>query len=285
MKNRKYMYVLIFSAFICIENTFAYTLEDITNIYNKYGEIPTKQILTSIGNCTAEEANSLIEISRLNKSIHKKIIITEPNALQTKPLLIGRVTSVLDGYAIKIDTGHTISLIGVNIPEQNDAYSKIASIFLRNLLVGETVYIENEPNQNGYDKSFVYLYRYPDGLFVNAELIRQGYGKCYTKLPFKYMSEFQSLENTAKETPKGLWKLENNSYPPITKTNNKNNSLVNNSTSNNQTKPSNTDSSSTAAKKYETSENNYTSNRVYVNGYYRKDGTYVRGYYRRKPRR
>jgi micrococcal nuclease len=51
--------------------------------------------------------------------------------------------------------------------------------------------------------AYVYL---PNGTFLNAELIRQGYGHAYTKYPFKYMDEFKQLEREARESGKGLWK-------------------------------------------------------------------------------
>ena len=155
---------------------------------------------------------------------------------------------------------------------------------MRNLLLGETVYVEREPNSNekgGYDNSFVYLYRYSDGLFINEEIIRQGYGKCYSRLPFKYSAEFQTLENSAKKIQKGLWKLEDNSSNPVRTTN----TPQSNPNPKNQHPTSlDTNSSGTATKQNESTGNN-TSDKVYVHGYYRKNGTYVNGYYRSKPRK
>ena len=52
-----------------------------------------------------------------------------------------------------------------------------------------------------------YLYRAPDGLFVNTEIIRQGYGYAYTKYPFReeMMEQFRGLQSRAREVGKGLW--------------------------------------------------------------------------------
>ncbi len=44
-----------------------------------------------------------------------------------------------------------------------------------------------------------------DGTFLNAEIIKQGYGFAYTKFPFKYMDEFMRYEREAKEQNRGLW--------------------------------------------------------------------------------
>src|SRR5712672_2742360 len=90
----------------------------------------------------------------------------------------------------------TVRLIGVDTAETVDprkpvdAYGKEASRFLTNLLEGESVYIEYEPTGSHFDmygRTLAYLYRAPDGLFVNLEIVREGYGHAYTRFPFQYM--------------------------------------------------------------------------------------------------
>jgi endonuclease YncB( thermonuclease family) len=44
-----------------------------------------------------------------------------------------------------------------------------------------------------------------EGSFVNAEVIKQGYGFAYTKFPFKYLEEFRGHEREARESARGLW--------------------------------------------------------------------------------
>ena len=56
-----------------------------------------------------------------------------------------------------------------------------------------------------YGRTLAYLYRAPDGLFVNAEIVRQGYGHAYTRFSFKYMEQFREYERIAREAGKGLW--------------------------------------------------------------------------------
>jgi micrococcal nuclease len=73
---------------------------------------------------------------------------------------------------------------------------------------GERVYLVSDTQGDKvdrYGRTLAHVYRAPDGLFVNAEIIRQGYGHAYTKFPFKYMEEFKQLERFAKEAEKGLW--------------------------------------------------------------------------------
>ena len=115
---------------------------------------------------------------------------------------------LMDGSQVKV------RLIGVDTAETVhpskpvEAYGKEASHFLTNLLTGESVYLEYEqgsPSLDKYGLTLAYLYRVPDGLFVNLEIVRQGYGHAYTVFPFKYMELFRFYETKAREAGKGLW--------------------------------------------------------------------------------
>jgi len=129
-----------------------------------------------------------------------------------------KVSRVIDGDTVDIIVNNQvlrIRLIGVDTPETVDPrkpvqfYGKEASNFLTNLLKGEEVYLEYEdnakPEYDKYNRLLAYLYRAPDGLFVNLEIVRQGYGHAYTKYPFKYMELFRAYEKRARENGKGLW--------------------------------------------------------------------------------
>jgi len=121
-----------------------------------------------------------------------------------------QVVRVIAGDTIVIDMNNQdikVRLIGVKPAEK---YSVEMAAFTKNLLRGENIYIVDDPDQNEPDKYgyiLKYVYRAPDGLFVNAEIIRQGYGRSDTTVPFKYMAEFEQLEKFAKERSKGLWDI------------------------------------------------------------------------------
>lgn len=57
-----------------------------------------------------------------------------------------------------------------------------------------------------YGRVLAYLYRAPDGLWVNLEIIRQGYGQVYTLASFKHIELFRDYERRAREIGKGLWR-------------------------------------------------------------------------------
>ncbi len=126
-----------------------------------------------------------------------------------------KVTDIVDGDTVKISMEGKetiIRLIGVDTPETVDPrkpvqyYGKEASTFTTNLLKGEDVYVETEPGMTvDIDKRrLLYLFRSLDGLFVNLEIIRQGYGRVYDN-EFKYKKTFIEYEERAKELEKGLW--------------------------------------------------------------------------------
>ena len=127
------------------------------------------------------------------------------------------VVRVVDGDTISIRGQRDevkVRLIGVDTPETVHPskpvqhYGKEASCFTTNLLKGEQVYLRYEgekPTTDKYGRLLAYVYRVPDGLFVNAEIIRQGYGHAYVQYPFKHLEVFRQLEQFARQAGKGLW--------------------------------------------------------------------------------
>ena len=88
-----------------------------------------------------------------------------------------KVVRVIDGDTVKIDyngKATNVRLIGVDTPEivhpskPVEAYGKEASNFTKNLLQGESVYLRFDIDKTDkYGRLLAYLYRAPDGLFVN----------------------------------------------------------------------------------------------------------------------
>lgn len=120
-------------------------------------------------------------------------------------------TRGVDGDTIKLDNGETVRLIGVDTPESVhplkpvEYFAKEASDFTRSLVVGRYVTLEYDQTlRDRYGRLLAYVYL-DDGTFVNAEIIKQGYGFAYTKYPFKHIDEFRVYEREAREAKRGLW--------------------------------------------------------------------------------
>ena len=61
------------------------------------------------------------------------------------------------------------------------------------------------PGETDAIVSLAYVYLM-DGTFLNAEIIKQGYGFAYNKYPFNYIEESRGHESEARENRRGLWK-------------------------------------------------------------------------------
>lgn len=126
-----------------------------------------------------------------------------------------QVTRIIDGDTVEIRYDsklRSVVLIGVDTPETVhpqkpvEAFGKEATAFTRNLLLGESVYLRFDGDRTDkYGRLLAYLYRAPDGLFVNLEVVRQGYGKVYTVFPFKHKALFQYYGGQAQQAGRGLW--------------------------------------------------------------------------------
>ena len=128
-----------------------------------------------------------------------------------------RVVRVIDGDTIIVGRDRIepfkVRLIGVDTPEvaqptrqSLEYYGREASLFAADLLKGEHVYLACEgdpPTKDKYARILAYVYRAPDGLFVNAEIIRQGYGHAYVRYTFKYLEEFRRLDRSCQAGGKG----------------------------------------------------------------------------------
>jgi micrococcal nuclease len=118
---------------------------------------------------------------------------------------------VIDGDTIVLDGDEVVRLIGVDTPETKDPrkpvefFAQEAYEFTRELVEGKYMRLEfNQTRIDRYGRTLAYAYL-QGGAFVNAEIIKQGYGFAYTKYPFKYMDEFRAYEKAARENNLGLW--------------------------------------------------------------------------------
>jgi micrococcal nuclease len=118
---------------------------------------------------------------------------------------------VIDGDTIELDGGERVRLIGVDTPETVDPrrpvqyFGKEASAFTRRMVEGKAVRLEQDQETlDHYGRTLAYVYL-QDGTFLNAEIVRQGYGHAYTRFPFRYQQQFVELEREARENGRGLW--------------------------------------------------------------------------------
>ena len=121
------------------------------------------------------------------------------------------VERVVDGDTIIVRGAGRVRLIGVDTPESVDPrrpvefFGKEASAFTERLVEGKRVRLEYDRDRTDrYGRTLAYVHL-PDGTFVNAEIIRRGYGHAYTRFPFKHRDRFRQLEREARDARRGLW--------------------------------------------------------------------------------
>ena len=136
----------------------------------------------------------------------------EVNPAQNSARDLFQVTEVVDGDTIKVSTIGTLRLIGMDTPETRDprkpvqCFGKEASNKAKELLSGKKVYLEYDPANkiDKYGRTLAYVYR-EDGLFYNAEMIKQGFAHSYVQFPHPRLDEFNTYQQEARENNRGFW--------------------------------------------------------------------------------
>jgi micrococcal nuclease len=128
------------------------------------------------------------------------------------------VLYVIDGdtLSLSIDNADTrVRLIGLDSPEvdgpytQQECFSEEASVYMTQLVDGQSVYLEYDPSQDridAYGRLLVFVFL-EDGTNVAAEMIKKGYAREYTYrgVPYMYQEQFQKNEALARASEQGLW--------------------------------------------------------------------------------
>jgi len=121
------------------------------------------------------------------------------------------VETVLNGDTLLLENGSLIKLIGVYTPECNDPEERVrrggtaAADFTQNMVEGKKIRIEYHHRHNNTDgkaRASVYLM---DGTYLNAEIIRQGYGHADSECASDDAKAFQEYERQARDLKRGLW--------------------------------------------------------------------------------
>jgi micrococcal nuclease len=130
--------------------------------------------------------------------------------------IAARVTRVVDGDTIKVSIAgqvDTVRYIGVDTPETRrpgtpiECFGKAASAHNRRLVEGREVVLgtDAEPRDR-YGRLLAYVHRRPDGLFVNAALVRDGYATILTIPPnVRHAGRLLEAERAARRRGAGLW--------------------------------------------------------------------------------
>ncbi|MFQ6122298.1 MAG: thermonuclease family protein [Dehalococcoidales bacterium] len=124
------------------------------------------------------------------------------------PAETAKVTQVIDGDTIIIETGYRVRYIGIDTPEiypELEAYGIEAWLANRQLVEGKEIRLEQDVSEvDKYGRLLRYVY--VDDILVNAELVRQGLAEAKAYPPdTKYQDYLEELETEARLAGRGMW--------------------------------------------------------------------------------
>jgi endonuclease YncB( thermonuclease family) len=134
-----------------------------------------------------------------------------------------RVTKVIDGDTVEINTGERLRYIGIDTPETHrktalgwtnvtEPFGKEAERLNAELVLGKAVRIEEDvTKRDKYQRRLGYCFVAKDGqeVFVAEELLRRGVAYLYTFPPnVKYVDRLVRAWSEAKEKRAGLWSVD-----------------------------------------------------------------------------
>lgn len=131
--------------------------------------------------------------------------------------ILGTVSHVSDGDTLSVTIGkhtETIRLIGVDTPETVHPTKPVqcwgpeASAHTKNILpTGTKVFLARDVEaRDKYGRLLAYVYRASDNLFINKELITNGWARAYPFEPNTSLSvDFAEAAAQAQHNQLGLW--------------------------------------------------------------------------------
>ncbi|MFA5013226.1 MAG: thermonuclease family protein [Candidatus Paceibacterota bacterium] len=113
------------------------------------------------------------------------------------------VSHVIDGDTVTLNNGKDVRLIGINTPESGDECFEESKEYLKNLVLGKNIKLEKDTSEvDKYGRLLRNIY--VDGVFINSEIIKNGYAEVMTVPPdTKYVDDLKILEKEAKHAHRG----------------------------------------------------------------------------------
>ncbi len=139
------------------------------------------------------------------------------------------VTKVNDGNSVTLNNGQTIQLTGVRCPSPDDANEKIkkwgvaAKVFLEKMILNQKVWLSGQKDHENktyafvlfvsnlermsgvVDQGYMPFWGTAGKFMANRELVDNGFCSTSSPFSFKYRSQFNELEKTARLKQRGMW--------------------------------------------------------------------------------
>ena len=136
------------------------------------------------------------------------LLLTHDTAPSRETFRETLVESVVDGDTVILSTGERLRYLGLDTPEafgEPECGAEEATEFNRDLVEGRSVELLSGPEEHDrYGRLLAYVFA--DGVFVNAELVREGMARAQSFHPEERFAQvLVQLEMSARETGRGHW--------------------------------------------------------------------------------
>lgn len=124
----------------------------------------------------------------------------------------GRVSYVIDGDTVVLESGEHVRLLNINTPElgkrgmPTEPFAKAAQKFTRELLEDKQVkLVYGKRKKDKYKRLLAHVYT-QQGVWANAALVKQGLAHVYTFEDNRQQGKaLLELENAARQEKRGIW--------------------------------------------------------------------------------
>jgi len=114
------------------------------------------------------------------------------------------VARVIDGDTCVLENEERVRYLGINAPEEGDPYFEEATEANYNLVAGKVVRLEpQDPSRDTRDRLLAYVF--VSNVFVNEELVRQGYAHIQRPLRAKHRDRLLTAQKAAWQEALGIW--------------------------------------------------------------------------------
>jgi len=128
--------------------------------------------------------------------------------------ITGTVKRVFDGDSMIVRSGGRdveVRLGEIDAPEKGQPYADISRKALQGMVLGKKVRLQ-VLDEDQYGRTVARVYRLPDELWVNAELVRRGHAWVYRR--HVRDKRLYDMERDAKSREAGLWALPDSQRTP-----------------------------------------------------------------------
>lgn len=145
----------------------------------------------------------------IKKSISVAILIFIISTIPTYIFLHQKthyVERIIDGDTVVLENGERVRLLGIDAPETGQYYYKEAKEYLERLILHKNIRLERGlENRDKYGRLLRYIFI--DDIFVNLELIKNGYASVLIYKDDKYLELLTNAEFEARKGGIGIWSI------------------------------------------------------------------------------